>query len=82
MTKSTFAVTMIVLLSFGVAGLWAQEGPPPVAEKDYVAYLFAYFTGNGPGQEQIHFAVSADGFNYMALNGNRPVLDSRAARRY
>ncbi len=24
-----------------------------------------------PAQEQIHFAISADGFNYKALNGNQ-----------
>ncbi len=41
------------------------------------ACLFAYFTGNGPGEERIRFAVSEDGFNYKALNGNRPILDSR-----
>ena len=78
MTRNTCVATILLFLSCGVTGLWAQEGPPPVAEKDYVAYLFAYFTGNGPGQEQIHFAISADGFNYTALNGNKPVLSSEA----
>jgi len=46
-------------------------------EKDYIAYLFAYFTGNKVEQEQIHFAVSMDGYNYKALNRNRPVIDSK-----
>ncbi|MBN2167540.1 MAG: family 43 glycosylhydrolase [Marinilabiliaceae bacterium] len=41
------------------------------------AYLFAYFVGNGPGEESIHFAVSTDGFNYRALNNNKPVLDNK-----
>ncbi len=41
------------------------------------AYLFAYFTGNRIEQEQIHFAVSNDGFNYSALNNNKPVIDSK-----
>ncbi|MFV0591586.1 MAG: family 43 glycosylhydrolase [Draconibacterium sp.] len=40
-------------------------------------YLFAYFTGNGPGQEAIRFAISTDGYNYCALNDNQPVLDSK-----
>ncbi len=44
---------------------------------EYSAYLFSYFVGNGPGQEQIHFAVSEDGFNWRALNRNRPIVDSR-----
>ncbi len=47
-----------------------------LAEKDYVAYLFAYFTGNRMEEEAVHFAVSTDGYNYKALNRNRPVLNS------
>lgn len=46
-------------------------------EEKMVAYLFAYFVGNGPGQEQVHYAISVDGYNYRALNGNRPVVDSK-----
>lgn len=41
------------------------------------AYLFVYFTGNGPGEEAIRYAVSEDGFNFRALNKNEPVLDSK-----
>jgi len=41
------------------------------------AYLFTYFTGNGPGGEAIRYAVSTDGYNYRALNNNQPVLDSK-----
>lgn len=41
------------------------------------AYLFAYFTGSSPGKEQIHYAVSKDGFHYRALNQNRPIIDSK-----
>ena len=48
-----------------------------VAEKDYVAYLFTYFTGNHISQEQINFAVSIDGLSFWALNDNKPVLDSK-----
>lgn len=43
---------------------------------DKTGYLFTYFTGNGSGQEQIHYAVSVDGYNYKALNGNKPIVDS------
>lgn len=39
-------------------------------------YLFVYFTGNAPKQEQISYAVSDDGFNYTPLNGGRPVIAS------
>ena len=48
-----------------------------VEEKDYAAYLFVYFTGNNIEEEAIRFAVSTDGYEYWALNGNRPVLDSK-----
>ncbi len=37
-------------------------------------YLFAYFVGNEPKQERIHFAVSEDGYNFEALNNNQPVI--------
>ena len=39
-------------------------------------YLFVYFTGNAPQQEQIAYAVSDDGFGYTPLNGGRPVVAS------
>ncbi len=37
-------------------------------------YLFAYFVGNEPEQERIHFAVSKDGYNFEPLNDNKPVI--------
>ena len=46
-------------------------------DDELTAYLFAYFTGNGPGEEAVHFAVSLDGYNYRALNNNEPVLNSK-----
>ena len=46
-------------------------------EKKYTGYLFSYFTGNGPGQEQVHYAISKDGYSWYALNDNQPVIDSK-----
>ncbi|MDA3879896.1 MAG: family 43 glycosylhydrolase [Prolixibacteraceae bacterium] len=46
-------------------------------DEGYSAYLFPYFTGNGPNEEAIHFALSNDGFNYRALNDGKPVIDSK-----
>lgn len=37
-------------------------------------YLFCYFTGNQPEEEAVHFAVSADGYNFTALADNRPII--------
>ena len=45
-------------------------------EEDYSAYLFTYFTGNEKSQEAIRFALSNDGYNYRALNNNKPVISS------
>lgn len=54
------------------------EDPKAEDETPYAAYLFAYFTGNRVEQEAVNFAISPDGYNYLALNKNRPVLDSKA----
>jgi arabinoxylan arabinofuranohydrolase len=40
------------------------------------AYLFAYFTGNQKNEEAIRFALSTDGYHYIALNHNKPVINS------
>jgi len=48
-----------------------------VPDKDYTAYLFVYFTGNSAGEEAVHYAISKDGYSYLALNGDAPILDSK-----
>lgn len=48
------------------------------SDDELSGYLFAYFVGNGPNEEAIHFALSNDGYNFRALNGNQPVVDSKA----
>ncbi|MFY9153840.1 MAG: family 43 glycosylhydrolase [Prolixibacteraceae bacterium] len=59
------------------AGIFLLSASCLQSEKNE-AYLFAYFTGNGQGEEAIRFAVSIDGYNYRALNNNNPVLDSKS----
>jgi arabinoxylan arabinofuranohydrolase len=54
-----------------------SKGAEGDAPGKLTAYLFVYFTGNAPEKEQIHFAVSEDGYNYKALNNNQPVIDSK-----
>ena len=46
------------------------------AKNNYVAYLFTYFTGNAPEQEQICYALSTNGWNYTPMNDGRPVIAS------
>ncbi|MCM1222596.1 MAG: family 43 glycosylhydrolase [Lachnospiraceae bacterium] len=55
---------------------WEQT--PSLQPAAHDAYLFAYFEGQGPRneQEQLRLAVSADGTKWNALNGNRPVVPS------
>lgn len=64
------------VIFLGLSGFFlasCQPQPP-----GYAGYLFAYFTGNGPGQEQIHYALSWDGYHYRALNDNQPVIRSKS----
>ncbi len=39
-------------------------------------YVFAYFIGNGAGEEQIYFAASRNGLDWEELNDGKPVLES------
>lgn len=39
-------------------------------------YLFAHFTGEKKGEEQVYFALSRDGLFWKDMNGGRPVLTS------
>ena len=59
---------------FALPGYSWQKSFP---EKDYVAYLFTYFTGNSGDEEAVRYAVSMDGYTYWALNDNEPVIDSK-----
>ena len=55
-----------------------ELGIPLSVQPKTEAYLFAYFEGRGDNmkQEQIRFAISENGRDWKALNGNNPVLDS------
>lgn len=44
-------------------------------------FLFAYFTGND-GDEYVRLAVSDDGLNFEALNGNTPILNNEPSAQY
>ena len=66
---------MAIALLLSVFPAFSQQEPLP--EKDYVAYLFTYFTGNHISQEAVCYAVSMDGYAYWALNDGKPVIDSK-----
>lgn len=72
--KKILRISMLVLLpAISMLGHAQQK-----TADDFEGYLFAYFEGTGDIklQEQLRFAVSADGFNWSALNGNQPVIPS------
>lgn len=73
MNTQRTATIVCFLLTMALPALSQQKA---IQEKDYVAYLFTYFTGNQMSEESVHYAVSMDGYSYWALNDNRPVLDS------
>ncbi len=67
---------LLAVLMVGV-NLWnfvVNDYAWPVVSKDG-AYLMVYFVGNEPNEEQIHFAVSTDGYNFAALNNNEAVVE-------
>lgn len=71
--KNTIRMAGLLFAVFALFGSCNQAQP----DDELSAYLFTYFTGNGPGEEAIRFAVSLDGYNYRALNNNEPILDSK-----
>lgn len=54
----------------------AQKTITKKPSSPYSAYLFVYFTGNDKKEEQIHFALSNDGYHYLALNGDQAIISS------
>lgn len=70
-------ILFVTFLSVIPHVIFSQEYRTDIQEKDYVAYLFTYFTGNQVEEEAIHYAISADGYNYFSLNNNKPVVDSK-----
>ena len=68
---------LIAVLIFLTGLSVSAKGKVP-AEKDFVGYLFTYFTGNNNDKEEeaIRFALSDNGYDFKALNGNRPVIKS------
>ena len=64
------------LFSAGMLGLLMCANINTMHAKKKAAYLFTYFTGNAPQEEQIRYAISYDGFNYTPLNDGNPIVSS------
>ena len=65
--KNKLTVTLLLLATMMTTGLFCSCKEKNDKEA-YVGYLFAYFNGNAPWQEQICFALSADGYNYVTAD--------------
>ena len=72
--QSAFLITSISLILV----LFASCGATKKVTENNSAYLFVYFTGNAKTEEAIRFGLSKDGYNYYALNDNKPVIVSEA----
>lgn len=72
---TVLCVLMLIAALMTPGLLQAKKG------KKKVAYLFTYFTGNAPQEEQICYAISTDGFNYTPLNDGKPVIGSDSIAR-
>jgi arabinoxylan arabinofuranohydrolase len=70
--QSAFLSTSISLILV----LFASCGATKKVTENNSAYLFVYFTGNAKTEEAIRFGLSKDGYNYYALNDNKPVIAS------
>lgn len=77
--KTGFIKQRLFLLFLGCTLLISCKSGAGLQQEDqYTAYLFCYFTGNGVGEESVHYALSNDGYNYQALNGNQAIMDSKS----
>lgn len=75
-TRIIINIALIILFSFGSQlTVLAQKGNSGL-NLAYKGYLFAYFTGNQKSEEAIRFAISIDGYHYLALNHNEPIVNS------
>ena len=62
-----------IMIGFNLFNYLFNDYAYPAVSTDG-AYLFCYFTGNSPEEQRIHLAVSTDGYNFKALNGNNAVI--------
>lgn len=75
MPRHLFLAILFPFLFFSfVPSSAAARKPKKATEEPKTAYLFVYFTGNAPEQEQVCYALSTDGYNFTPLNGGNPVL--------
>jgi hypothetical protein len=76
--RVTINIALIAFFSVNCQLTAFGQKSKPNFNRGYKGYLFAYFTGNQKSEEAIRFAISIDGYHYLALNHNEPVVNSSA----
>ena len=64
-----FVIQALIAVSILLCGEYAKASE---SEKESGYYVFCYFMNNG--EDGVHLALSRDGYNWNALNGNKSVL--------
>ena len=64
----------VLLLTIGQLSVLARN--KKTTKDNFTGYLFTYFEGSARPEEHLRFAISEDGVDWYALNGNRPVISS------
>ncbi|PHQ28932.1 family 43 glycosylhydrolase [Leeuwenhoekiella nanhaiensis] len=72
-----FTLSFLLVLT-GITSCKTSGINESVNEQAKSAYLFVYFTGNGPGEEAVHYALSRNGLDYYALNDDKPIVATDA----
>lgn len=70
----------ILLLAVIALNLMSCSDSQKAIDEPKTAYLFAYFVNNTPEGEQIRYAVSRDGYNFIPLNNGNKIVDVDATR--
>lgn len=70
---AVFLAVLMALTCFTALPFAASAATPATSASG--KYVFAYFTGNNTSEQKIRFAVSDDGYNFTAVNGNQPVAE-------
>ncbi len=64
-------IKLLIVITFLVSNLCAQQKSKSVAKKDMAAYLMVYFKDDTHG---LYFALSKDGYSFTDVNNAKPVV--------
>lgn len=74
--KRFFCPTLLAAALLATSCSKTESNTTENDNSQYAGYLFAYFTGNAPEEEQVCYAISDTTLDFKALNNNNPVISS------